>query len=291
MRRLQLHLATTLLLMAASTARAATVDETDWTLRDTSKAPLNWFQNGSARLAVNVNAFGIAADPLFTLRLTDNRLGQSGTIWHRSRGRLPSFSMIADMRVTFDPSVAGSCPADGFTLAFANCAVDAVGPGGLNLGIFAAGSAIPAFTAFEVNTWVGQGLGSRTACRGNNETFAFDVVGAGTGNHRGTTPGSDTRGGAKIGQVNPPQGMRLVQGGLYRYQFNADAATNMLTAYVTGLEEGNKQFQKVKVVEAKIGIPILNFEGRFGLTAATGGAVQAVEIFYTRIEVPMVEPQ
>jgi Bacterial lectin len=291
MRRLQTLLATMLLLLSASGARAATVDETDWTLRDTSKAPLNWFQNGSARIAVNVNAFGIAADPLFTLRLTENRLGQGGAIWHRARGRLPSFTMTADVRVTFDPSVAGSCPADGFTLAFANCPVDAVGAPGGSLGIFEAGPVIRAFTAFEVNTWVGQGLGSHTACRGNNETFAFDVVQPGTSYRRTGSPGSDTRGGAKIGQVNPPQGMRLVNGGLYRYQFNADGATNTLTTYVTGLEEGNKQFQNVKVVEAKIGIPILNFEGRFGMTAATGAAVQAVDVFYTRIEVPMVPPQ
>jgi hypothetical protein len=35
----------------------------------------------------------------------------------------------------------------------------------------------------------------------------------------------------------------------------------------------------------------INFEGRFGLTAATGGAVQFTEIAAVRVESPAVDPQ
>src|SRR5262249_34903773 len=119
---------------------------------------------------------------------------------------------------------------------------------------------------------------------------AFDVMKT-NDTDRGATPAAADRGGARIGQVNPPPGLRIVNGGLYRYQFNADGATNTLTLYVTGLEQGNRQFQTVKVLEEKIGVPILNFNGRFGLTAGTGATGMQVDLLYTRIEVPMVGPR
>jgi hypothetical protein len=58
----------------------------------------------------------------------------------------------------------------------------------------------------------------------------------------------------------------------------------------TGLEAGNRAIQKQQVLEATIGVPTLEFEGRFGLTAATGGANAQIDVAYTRIEVPAVAP-
>jgi hypothetical protein len=46
----------------------------------------------------------------------------------------------------------------------------------------------------------------------------------------------------------------------------------------------------VKVTEIKSGVPVLDFEGRWGLTAATGGAVQWTDVLNARIDVPMIEP-
>ena len=99
------------------------------------------------------------------------------------------------------------------------------------------------------------------------------------------------RGGMKLGQVGFPQGLKLVNGGTYRYQWNVDGATNMMTVYITGLDENNKQFQKVKVTQITSGVPVLDFEGRWGLTAATGGAVQHTEVLAARIDAPMIDPQ
>jgi len=87
--------------------------------------------------------------------------------------------------------------------------------------------------------------------------------------------------------------MKLVNGGFYRYQWNVDGVNNTMTVYVTGLEESNKQFQKVKVIEAKFDpakVKIADFEGRWGMSAATGGAVQFTEVARARIDSPMIEP-
>jgi hypothetical protein len=272
-------------------AGASVVDEADWTLRDQSKLPVNWTQNGDARLGLNLNGFGIADDPLVTLRLTENRPGQVSAVWQQLRGRVPSFSFIADVRVSFDPAELGPCPGEGFILAFADAPTDALGAPGGNLGIF--NTPIPRITAMEVNTSRLQGLGtdaersSEDGCKsGKNETFAFDVMRTNDAD-RGGSPADPAKGGVKIGQVNPPAGLKLVNSGVYRYQFNADGVTNTLTAYITGMDDENKQFQKVKVLEQKIGVPILNFSGRFGLTAGTGATGMQVDLLYTRIEVPM----
>jgi hypothetical protein len=62
---------------------------------------------------------------------------------------------------------------------------------------------------------------------------------------------------------------------------------------VTGLNDSNKQFQKVKVLEQKIAASLgaIDFEGRFGMTAATGGAYIHSDIAAVRIDSPMIDPQ
>src|SRR5262249_40857830 len=153
---------------------------------------------------------------LLTLRLTENRAGQVGSVWHKLRGRAPSFTFIADIRVSFAGTRSDPCPGEGFTMAFADAVEDALGDGGANLGIFNA--PIPQFTAFEVNTGNGQAPGkdaasNSAACRaGKNETVAFDVMKT-NDTDRGATPAAADRGGARIGQVNPPPGLRIVNGG------------------------------------------------------------------------------
>jgi hypothetical protein len=285
-------LAAATLLVGVGMAEAAIVDDTDWTLRDASRLPVNWVLNGSARLVVNSGASSF--DPVVTLRLLEPLGGQASTVWHTMKGKVPSFTFIADVRIRFDPRNAAECPADGFTLAFANAETNAVGTLGGSLGLFNS-TAIPQINAFEVNTFNLEGLGTRAqkndCTSGKNETFALDVMGPGvaTGTKRQLVPiGTPEKGGAKIGQVNPPLGMTLVNGGAYRYEFDADAASGLMTVYVTGLEDSNRQFQHVKVLEQKIGIPILDFEGRFGLTGGTGAAVMQVDVGHTLIAVPML---
>jgi hypothetical protein len=243
-----------------------------------------------------VDVSGDAAHPK-ALQLTSDANDQTAVAWTEMKFTVPTFSFIADASITHAGT---SCPADGFAMSFAN--VDdptTAGGGGGALGLF--GSAkIPAFSAFEVNEWRGQGLGTaaeRNACTsGLNETFAFDVINAKVASKDRKEDGKigdPAKGGAKIGQIVPPTGMKIVNGGFFRYQWNV-AADGTMTAFVSGLDKGkNDQFQKVKVLEAKIdpSLGAINFEGRFGLSAATGGADIGVLVAHARIDSPVIEPQ
>jgi hypothetical protein len=65
-----------------------------------------------------------------------------------------------------------------------------------------------------------------------------------------------------------------------------------MQVFLTGLDEANKQFQKVKALEVKFpNAKHIDFEGRWGMSAATGAAVQHVEVAALRVEAPAVGPQ
>lgn len=268
------------LALTIGVGQAATLLETDFT-----KGSTGWVLNGDAQL-LDPQTAGISQ----VLALTTNDNSQTGVAWTELKQKVPSFSFIADIRVRFNPEGFNECPADGVTMAFAPVETDAMGGGGGALGLY--GGAIETFTAFEINTWRDQSIADRGTCAtGKFETFAFGVVTPDT--DAGRTPGvngTPAEGGAKIGQVLPPAGMKIVNGGFYRYQWNADGVNNTMSVYVTGLDENNKQFQKVKVLEVKFPKNPIDFEGRWGFTAATGGAVQSTDIKYARIDSPMIDP-
>lgn len=273
--------------LAMGAAPAATLLDTDFT-----KGSTGWVLSGTAQL-LDPKTAGVAQ----VLSLTQHEGSQTGIAWTELKQKVPSFSFIADMRVRFDAAKAAdagvdtSCPADGIAMAFAPVETDAAGGGGGALGLIG----LEQFTAFEVNTWRGQGLGDETeraACTsGKNETFAFDVIKADTEDptRADGVNGTPEKGGAKIGQVLPPSGMKIINGGLFRYQWNV-AEDGTMSVYVTGLEDANKAIQKVKVLEVKFPSNPIDFEGRWGLTAATGGAAQYSEVTHARIDSPMIEP-
>jgi hypothetical protein len=280
-------LATMLLLTSVAAGQAATLISTDFTQ---GTAP-GWVLNGRARFR---DVSTVDASRPQALSLTQNGGSQTGVIWTEMKYRVPSFSFIADVLIRHPGT---SCPADGVAMVFGN--VDdphTVAGGGGALGLF--GGDITQFTAFEINTWRGQGLGDddeRADCKvGKHVTFAFDVINSGTDSSRteGADPGDPNAGGAKIGQIVPPAGMQIVGGGWFRYQWNV-APDSTMTVYVTGLNDTNNQFKKVKVLEAKIGASLgaINFEGRFGMSAATGGAFIHSDIAAIRIDSPMIDPQ
>jgi hypothetical protein len=276
-------------------AQAATLLDTDFT-----KGSTGWTLNGTAKL-LDPQTAGVTQ----VLSLTQNAGNQTGTAWTDLNQKVDSFSFTVDARIRYaskdpDGNDVDPCPADGIAFAFAPVDADLVGGGGGSVSLFDGGT--DTFTAFVINTWRGQGLGTddeRAACTsGKNETFEFDVANPNYGaDFIARTEGSNSnpdQGGSKINQVNPPSGMKLVNGGFYRYQLNVDSATNTMTVYATGLEDSNKQFQKVKVNEATFDpakVKILDFTGRWGLAAATGGAVQSVDISHAKIDVPMIDPQ
>jgi hypothetical protein len=228
------------------------------------------------------------------LSLTQDDGSQVGVAWTAMKFTAPSFSFIAEVEIRHPDET--TCPAEGFAMAFAPVESDAVTGGGASLGLFHGD--IETFTAFEVNTWTGQGLGSetdRSVCNvGKHETFAIDVVNPDVEDsvRSGGYQGTPETGGAKIGKVVPPAGMKIVNGGVYRYQWNV-APDGTHTVYVTGLDEKNRQFQKVKVLEVKFpDNKAINFEGRFGMAASTGGAFQHTEIYRVSIHSPVLaEPQ
>jgi len=228
------------------------------------------------------------------LSLTQDDGSQVGLAWTAMKFTVPSFSFLAEVELRHADET--TCPAEGFAMVFAPVESDAAAGHGASLGLFH--GYIETFTAFEVNTWTGQGLGTeeeRTVCNlGKHETFAIDVVNPQVEDsvRSGGYQGTPEKGGAKIGQVVPPSGMKIVNGGLFRYQWNV-APDGTHTVYVTGMDEKNKQFQKVKVLEVKFpDNKAIQFEGRFGLTASTGGAFQHTEIYRVRIHSPVLaEPQ
>jgi hypothetical protein len=275
--RLRRTLCSLMLAAAALTAaHAETLISTDF-----SKGSQGWVINADARL-LDPATSGVSQ----VLGLTTNEYGQTGVAWTEIRRRVPSFSFIADVRVRHQSEGYSACPADGVALSFAPVETDAVGNGGGGLGLFG----LEQFTAFEINTYHGQGLGEGDCTEGGNVTFAYDVVNPDTDASRGGERGTPETGGAKIGQVLPPDRMRIVNDGWYRYQWNV-AEDGTMAVYVTGLEEHTKQFQKVKVLEVKFpNSKAIDFEGRWGLSAATGGAVQHTDVLAARIDAPMIDP-
>jgi len=259
-------------------AQAETLLSTDFTKNSTG-----WVLNGTAML-LDPQTAGVTQ----LLSLTQNEGSQTGNVWTEISRQVPSFSFIADMRVRFTPANEGDCPADGMAMVFAPVETDAQGGGGGGLGLVG----LETWTAFEINTWRDQGLVDRDICTtGKFETLAFDVV-TPESEDPGRTPGSQGTlegGGTKIAQVQLPEGMKIVNGGLFRYQWNV-AADGTMSVFMTGLEESNKQFQKVKVLEAKFPMSPINFTGRWGFAAATGGAVQHSEVLNARIDSPMIDP-
>lgn len=266
-----------LLTLTTLAARAETLVSTDF-----SKGSTGWVLSGTAQLLDPATA-GVSQ----VLALTQNDYSQTGVAWTEISRRVPSFSLTADVRIRHQAEGFSVCPADGMALVFAPVETSATGNGGGSLGIFG----IERFTAFELNTYHGQGLGEGDCNDGGNVTFGFDVIYPGSDDARsGGSQGTPDAGGPKIGQIVPPNGMTVVNGGFYRYQWNV-AADGMMTVYATGLEESNRQIQKVKVLEVKFpNASAIDFAGRWGLTAATGGAVQHVEILTARIDAPMIDP-
>jgi hypothetical protein len=263
-------------------------------LSDFSKGVTDgWKLNGHARVTTPAVA---APGGGQIVRLTADAGNQGGTIWTLMKRQVPSFSFIADIRIRHGGA---SCPADGHSMVFAPVEETAIGGLGGNLALYGS-DAITTLTALEFNTWYGQGLGSGDCHDPESkfETVAFTVMNPGTDSSRATgqdAPGDASLGGAKIGQTALPQGIKIVNGGFYRVQWNVDQATRTMSAYMTGLEEGNKQFQKVKVLE--VVFPdndavknLINFEGRWGMAAATGGATQITEVSAIRIDSPMIAP-
>jgi Bacterial lectin len=266
--------------------QAATLIQTDFT----KGATTGWVLNGDQTKIVDVA--GDSARPK-ALSLTDDQGSETGVAYTSATFTVPSFSYIAEVQLRHDNSL--GCPADGFSMAFVNVSdTSTVGGGGGSIGLFG----LDQFTAFEVNTWRDQGAGDdtdRADCKtGKNETFSIDVVNASVDNNSRTPgeTGDPKKGGAKIGQVVPPAGMKIINGGFYRYQWNV-AADGTMTTYVTGLSDSTKQFQKVKVLEVKIdpALKAIAFTGHFALTAATGGAYQITEVASARIDSPMIDPQ
>ena len=283
------------LMMCAAGARAATttVVNTDFTLQDPKRLPINWTLNGTAQYELSFQGTTVTA---LDVALTEDTTGEGAAIWTNDTFTLPSFTMWADVNVDFHPRGAGvdpTCPADGFALAFANTPKpDTIGTPGGNLGIFGNDAEIPQFIGFEVNTWYGQDLDDTSTCTtGKNVTFAFEDIDSSTGTGRSGN-GDVNAGGAKVGQVTAPDVLQkgLINGGWYRYQWDVDTATGKMDAYLTGLDATNKAIQNMKLAEVTFAssAPKLAFKGRFGMGAGTGGGTEGVRVRQVVVVSPAV---
>jgi len=284
------------LALAAASAQAATLVNTDFTLSDATKLPTDWKTAGTAGLELR----GPGSTPAISLALTHNIGNEAAAAWTVQEFEGPSFSMWADVNIDFNRLDASgaitndNCPADGFAMAFAQIPdfatkLDVVGGGGGSLGLFGVETVIPRFIGFEVNTWKGQALEDTDDCSTNKfTTFAFENNNSDTGVNR--DPGAADTGGAKVGQTAAPAGVKIVNGGWYRYQWNVDTAAGTMSATVTGLDDANKAVSNQKLAEVTFtgSAPKLGFKGRFGVTGGTGGAVQGTRISHIRVDSPMV---
>jgi hypothetical protein len=283
------------LMLAAAHVRAATttpivIADTDFTLQDPTKAPFDWQTNGNA---------GLQLDPTgttpITLALAHNVNSEASAAWNLVQGTVPSFTMTADVNITFDGKIPAACPADGFAMAFANTAPNSLGGGGTPLGLYSSGKTIPNFINFEVNLWHGNALLDTADCTKNEfTTFEFGDVDKTTGFDRNIAkPGTPATGGAFLGQVTAPATLTIVNGGWYRYQWNVDAVNGTMAAYITGLDATNNTIKNMPLTNVTLSgtAPKINFSGRWGLTAGTGGAHAGVEVAHAKIVSPMVAPQ
>src|SRR2546425_3836710 len=132
MQRGRFIFAAALALVAASAhAATTTLVNTDFTLQDTKRLPVNWTLNGTAQYELSFQGNMVAA---LDVALTKNTSGNSAAVWTNDAYTVPSFTMWADVNVDFHPSGPGvdaTCPADGFALAFANTtSPNVIGGGG-----------------------------------------------------------------------------------------------------------------------------------------------------------------
>ena len=241
--------AAALMLMAAH-ARAANpptatsplvVADTDFTLQDPTKAPFDWVTNGNAGLQLDPTS----ATPI-TLALAHNVGSEASLAWTLISGTVPSFTMTADINVTFTQKIPAACPADGFTMAFANTPPTGLGGGGGSLGLYGV-KTIPTLIAFEVNLWHSNAITDTADCTMNQfTTFEFSNESAAAGPVRDATKkGTADTGGAYISQVTAPAALTIVNGGWYRYQWNVDTVNGTMAAYITGLDASNNTIKNM----------------------------------------------
>jgi len=283
------------LMLACAGARAATttpitVVDTDFTLQDATKAPFDWQTNGNAGLQIDPTA----ATPI-TLALAHNVGSEASSAWSLISGTVPSFTMTADVNVNFTAGkIPAACPADGFTMAFASTPPSGLGGGGGGLGLYGA-KAIPQFVAFEVNLWHSNAITDLNDCTMNQFTtfeFTDDKAAAGPGRDA-TKKGTPDKGGEFLAQVTAPATLPIVNGGWYRYQWNVDTAAGTMAAYITGLDSTNNTVKNMPLTNVTLTgtAPKINFVGRWGLTAGTGGAVSGVQVAHVKVVSPMQAPQ
>jgi len=267
-----------------------TIADTDFTLQDPTKTPFDWQTNGNAGLQLDPTG----ANPI-TLALAHNVGSEASSAWTLISGSVPSFTMTADVNVTFTAGkIPAACPADGFTMAFANTPPTGLGGGGGGLGLYGT-KTIPQLVAFEVNLWHSNAIMDLNDCTMNQFTtfeFTDDSNKAGPGRDS-TKKGTPATGGEFLGQVTAPTTLPIVNGGWYRYQWNVDATNGTMAAYITGLDATNNTVKNMPLTNVTLSgtAPKINFTGRWGLTAGTGGAVSGVEVAHVKIVTPMVAPQ
>jgi hypothetical protein len=285
------------LMLAAANVRAATttpfvIDNTDFTLQNRAQAPIEWQTNGTAGLQLDPSG----ENPI-TLALTHNQNGENGTAFTLIKGSVPSFTMWADVNITFDLKTPKDCPADGFTMVFTDAAPNFAPGGGGSLGVYDMSAKVtPDIFGFEVNLWHSNALEDTADCTMNKfTTVAFNDFNSKTGYTRDVAPakvGTADAGGARIAQADPPAAVTILNGGWYRYQWNVDAVNGTMAAYITGLDASNKSAQNVPLTSVTLGknAPSLNFSGRWGIAAATGGAHCGVQVAHVEIITPMQTP-
>lgn len=282
---------TAALMVVAANAWAATTPlvSTQFTLANAASLGKAFQFNGNAGLELRPGDTTGEIDAA----LSHNLPGEASSIWTQTQFPLPaSFTMWADVNVDFHPTPteSQSCPADGFSLAFADSKATALGGGGGSIGLYGSKD-INSLVALDVNTWYGNAPGKLKDCSsGNNVSFSFaDINGKSAGRNQG---GTEAKGGAFIDATVVPPNLvgKILNGGWYRYQWDVDTTTGHMDAFITGLDDSNKTVQNEKLAEGTLAstAPALPAMGRFGMGAGTGGGTQGVHVAQIVVVSPAV---
>lgn len=244
----------------ATAARAETLFQTDFTAASADAINAAWELNGVARI---VEAPDEKPSP--RLRLSHGEFAESGSAWYKMPFQLSSFTAQFDVR--FRRQTEGNVtPGDGLAFAFADVPATFLGDAGGALGLYAGDSRLTPGQVFglDINIYAGEGIG-----------FALS----------GARPPIEDR----PGWTTLPAGVKLVDGGVWRFTLRVTPAGSNSHAEVF-LEGGSGKLARTKIADYTSDSPALPAMGRFGFTAATGGATEFTDVYGVTVIAPAAGP-
>lgn len=257
MKTIRLLMAVLASLMLATAARAETLVQFDFTSTGAGDAiRAAWEFNGVAALAD-------VAGETPVLRLTQGEFAVAGSAWHKQTfSSLTSFQVQFDARFRRQTAEGNPAPGDGLAFAFANVEPTHLGDAGGALGLYGGSDPLPEGSVFglDINNYAVEGL---------------SLITSGTRVFREERPG----------WIEIPAGHSLSDGGVWRFTLRVTPA-GANSRVELFLEGGTTKLERTKLIDLTSEKPVVPATGRFGFTAATGGATQFTDVLNLLVVAP-----